>query len=83
MFDPGTLDDLSRRLADTIPAGVQHLREDLQKNFRAVLQGTLTQLNLVSREEFDVQREVLARTRAKLDALEVRVAELEKQQPSR
>lgn len=83
MFDSHTLDDLSKRLAETIPAGLQHLHEDLQKNFRAVLQGSLARMNLVSREEFDVQREVLARTRAKLEALEAQVAELEKLLPSR
>lgn len=79
MFDPSTLDQFSKKLADVLPAGVQHLRNEWQKNFHAVLQGALTQLNLVSREDFDVQREVLARTRAKLEHLEARVADLEKQ----
>jgi hypothetical protein len=83
MLEPDTLDEVSKKLAAVIPAGLQHLREDLQKSVRAVLQGTLTQMNLVSREEFDVQCEVLARTRAKLDALEAQVAELEKRLPSR
>ncbi len=83
MFEPATLDEISKRLTAVIPAGVQHLSDDMQKSFRAVLQGTLAQMNLVSREEFDVQCEVLARTRAKLDALEAQVAELEKRLPSR
>jgi ubiquinone biosynthesis accessory factor UbiK len=83
MLDPTALDELSKRLADSIPAGLQQLREELQKNFRAVLQGTFSQMNIVSREEFDVQREVLARTRAKLEALEALVADLEKQLSSR
>lgn len=78
MFDPHTLEDLSKRLAETVPAGLQHLRDDLQRNFHAILQSSLTRMNLVSREEFDVQREVLAVTRTKLATLEARVAELEK-----
>jgi len=83
MFDPTSLDELSKRLAESIPAGLQQLRDELQKNFRAILQGTLSQMNLVTREEFDVQREVLVRTRAKLEALEAQVAELEKQLSSK
>lgn len=83
MFEPNTLDEVSKRLAAVIPSGLQHLREDMQKNFQAVLQGTLAQMNLVSREEFDVQREVLARAQAKLDALEAQLAELEKRLASR
>jgi BMFP domain-containing protein YqiC len=79
MFDPASLDELSKRLADAIPAGLQQIRDELQKNFRAILQGTLSQMDLVSREEFDAQRDVLARTRAKLDAMESQIAELEKQ----
>jgi hypothetical protein len=51
---------------------------DLEKNLRAVLAGVFARLDLVTREEFDIQREVLTRTRAKLEALEARVAELEK-----
>lgn len=79
MFDPASLDELSKRLADALPGGLMQIRDEIQKNFRAILQGTLSQMNLVSREEFDVQREVLARTRAKLEALEAQIAELEKQ----
>ncbi|RYU62005.1 accessory factor UbiK family protein [Methylolobus aquaticus] len=79
MFDPASLDELSKRLADAIPGGLVQIRDEIQRNFRAILQGTLSQMNLVSREEFDVQREVLARTRAKLEALEAQIAELEKQ----
>jgi ubiquinone biosynthesis accessory factor UbiK len=83
MFDPSSLDSLSQRLADATPAGLRHLREEMQRNFRAILQGTLARMDLVSREDFDVQREVLARTRAKLESLEARVAELETRLPPR
>ncbi len=79
MFDPKVLDDLAKRFADSVPSGVRHLQEDIERNFRATLQTGLAKLNLVTREEFDVQSAVLARTRTKVEALERRVAELEKQ----
>jgi ubiquinone biosynthesis accessory factor UbiK len=77
MFDPKSIDDIASRLADTIPAGLQNLKEDLDKNFHAVLQSALGKLDLVTREEFEVQKAVLAKTRSKLEDLEKRVAELE------
>jgi BMFP domain-containing protein YqiC len=77
MFDPKQLDDLARRLSASMPKGVQVLQEDLNRGFRATLEAGLGKLDLVTREEFDVQAAVLARTRAKLDALQARVAELE------
>ncbi|HKJ08984.1 MAG TPA: accessory factor UbiK family protein [Gammaproteobacteria bacterium] len=77
MLDPKTLDDLAQRLAGSVPSGVRELQQDLEKNLRATLQASLARLDLVTREEFDAQREVLARTRSKLQALERRVAELE------
>lgn len=76
-MDPKTLDDLARRLAEAVPPTVRGLQEDLQKNLRAGLQAAFARLELVSREEFDVQTEVLARTREKLEAMEARVAQLE------
>ena len=76
-MDPKILDDLSRRLVDAIPAGIKDLQHDLGKNFRAVLQSTFAKMDLVTREEFDIQAAVLGRSRAKLEALEKRVAELE------
>jgi hypothetical protein len=77
MLDPKTLDDLARRLADAVPPGMRSLRDELQKNFRAVLQATFAKLDLVTREEFDLQQAVLTRTREKLDGLIARLAELE------
>jgi ubiquinone biosynthesis accessory factor UbiK len=77
MLDPKQLDDLARRLAESMPEGLKVLREDLSRGFRSTLEGGLGRLDLVTREEFDVQAAVLARTRAKLDALAARVAELE------
>jgi BMFP domain-containing protein YqiC len=76
-FDPRLIDDLARRLAGSVPESVVALRRDLELNFKGVLQGQLARLELVTREEFDVQAAVLKRTRAKLAALEKRLAELE------
>ncbi len=79
MLDPKLFDDLSKRLADGMPKGVQALQDDLQRNLRAGLESAFGKLNLVTREEFEVQQAVLARTRDKLKALEARVAALEAQ----
>lgn len=76
-FNPQLLDDLARRLAGSVPESVAALRRDLEQNFKGVLAGGLAKLDLVTREEFDVQAAVLKRTRAKLAALEKRLAELE------
>ena len=76
-FDPRLIDDLARRLAGSVPESVMALRRDLEQNFKGVLQSQLAQLDLVTREEFDVQATVLKRTREKLAALEERLAALE------
>jgi ubiquinone biosynthesis accessory factor UbiK len=72
-----TIDRLAKRLADAVPEGLRSVRDDLEQNFRSVLDSGLARLDLVTREEFDVQQAVLARTRQKLDALERRVSGLE------
>lgn len=77
MIDLNHLDDLARRLSDLVPPGLRESREELQGTFKTVLQAGLAKLDLVTREEFDVQRAVLLRTREKLDALEQTVAALE------
>ena len=66
----------ARRLAGAVPENVSALRRDLEQNFKGVLQSQLTRLDLVTREEFDVQSAVLRRTREKLAALEQRLAEV-------
>jgi BMFP domain-containing protein YqiC len=76
-MDARSLDDLARRLAAAVPPGLTALRRDLEDNFKAVLQAGLSRLDLVSRQEFDVQAAVLRRTREKLEALEARLATLE------
>ncbi|TWT22701.1 accessory factor UbiK family protein [Luteimonas marina] len=77
MIDLNHIDDLARRLSGLVPPGLRESREELQENFRAVLQSGLGKLDLVTREEFDVQRAVLLRTREKLEQLQGVVAELE------
>ena len=76
-MDPKIIDDLARRMSEAVPASLRHLRSDMEQNFRGVLRGGLERLDLVTREEFDVQQGVLARTREKLKALEERLAKLE------
>ena len=72
-----SIDKLAKTLAETLPQGLRSVRDDLEKNFRAVLQSSLGKLDLVTREEFEVQEAVLARSREKLDALEARLAKME------
>jgi BMFP domain-containing protein YqiC len=76
-FDPRLIDDLAQRLAGSLPESVVAMRRDLERNFKGVLQARLAKLDLVTREEFDVQSAVLRRTREKLAELEKRLGELE------
>ena len=76
MIDLAQLDELARRLSSLVPPGLREGREELQQNFKSVLQAGLGKLDLVTREEFEVQRAVLARTREKLEALERDLAAL-------
>ncbi len=73
-------DEMSQKIASLLPPGVQELKQDAEKNIRAALQSSFQQLNLVTREEFDVQQALLQRSREKLEALERRLAALESQQ---
>ncbi len=72
-----SIENLARKLAEAVPEGLRSMREDLESNFRGVLRSGLAKLDLVTREEFEVQEAVLARTREKLEALEARLGELE------
>jgi BMFP domain-containing protein YqiC len=77
MPDAKDLEDLAARLARTLPPSLRGLKNELEDNFRAVLRGRLEKLDLVSREHFDIQTELLARTMARVKALEARLTQLE------
>jgi hypothetical protein len=72
-----SIDELARRLAESVPQGLRSMKDDLEKNFQSVLRAGLGKLDLVTREEFEVQEAVLARTRQKLEALEERLISIE------
>jgi len=76
MNDP--LEQLTKRISSLIPGDVKHMQDDIEANIRSLLQSTMTKMNLVSREEFDVQSAVLQRTREKLEQLEQRMEQLQK-----
>ncbi len=80
MLDPKIFDDISKRLAGSIPPGMQSLHDDLQRNLHTTLESALSKLNLVTRDEFDIQQAVLHRTRQKLELLEAQLRALEIQQ---
>ena len=76
-MDSQFVEGLARRLADSVPGNLRSAGEDLEQNFRGLLQSAFERMELVSREEFDIQRKVLERTREKLEALETRLTGLE------
>ena len=71
------IEEIARRLMDNLPPALRATQRDLESNFRAVLRASLGKLDLVTRDEFDVQTRVLERTRARLEALEARVRGME------
>lgn len=77
MIEPRHLDELARKLTAMMPASVQHLHADIERNLKAGLAGTFQRMELVTREEYEVQAALLARSREKIDALEARVKALE------
>ncbi|MCD6039787.1 MAG: hypothetical protein K0S27_1187 [Gammaproteobacteria bacterium] len=72
------LNDLTQRLCETLPSHFKEIKKDVEKNFCAILQSTFNKLDLVTREEFDAQAKVLARSRKKIEALEADIKKLEK-----
>ncbi|MXP50519.1 accessory factor UbiK family protein [Pantoea sp. Eser] len=79
MIDTKKIEQLARQVHEAMPKGVREFGDDVEKKIRQVLQAQLTRMDLVNREEFDVQTQVLLRTREKLAALEQRLAQLESQ----
>jgi len=76
-FSKDVLDSLQQKMPEGITTGLQGLQSDIEQNIRAAIEANLKKLNLVTREEFDIQQQVLLRTREKLEALEKKVADLE------
>lgn len=77
MIDPKKIEQIARQVHESMPKGIRDFGDDVEKKIRQVLQSQLTRLDLISREEFDVQTQVLLRTREKLTLLEQRLSELE------
>ena len=82
MFPPKQLEDLAKKLFTALPASLQTLENDIQQQFKDILAATFTRMDLVTREEFDVQIKVLARTREKIDALQNQIDLLLKEKNS-
>jgi len=78
MFNPQKLEDIAKQVNEALPAGVKNFGEDVERKIKQVLQAQLGKLDLVTREDFEVQTHVLLRTREKLTAVEARMSELEK-----
>lgn len=80
MFDPKQCDALAKRLFAALPASLQNIEKDIQDKFKEILSAAFAHMELVTREEFDVQTKVLARTREKMEQLEQQVQRLLQQE---
>lgn len=76
MFDPKNFEDLAQKLYTALPSSLQNFENEIQQKFKEILNAAFTRMDLVTREEFDVQLKVLARTRAKIDLLETEIQPL-------
>ncbi len=76
MFNPKQFDDVAKKLFAALPTSLQNIEKDIQQKFKEILQSTFSRMDLITREEFDVQAKVLARTREKLEHLQRQVEEL-------
>lgn len=77
MIDPKEINAFFHEVVDALPPGLKNMPSEAKANFKSCVQSALQKLDMVSREEFDAQAAVLARTRKKLTALEKKIAELE------
>jgi hypothetical protein len=77
MIDTKKFEEVVQSFTNALPSGFTNIQADVEKNVRAAMSATFAKLDLVTREEFDIQTQVLHRTREKLEALAIRVAELE------
>lgn len=77
MFDPKKLEEITKQITASMPEGMKSFAEESEQKVKQVLQAQFSKLDLVTREEFDIQNQVLIRTREKLEQLERRLEELE------
>ena len=77
MLDPKQFDELARRFSESLPPGMREFQQEVEKNVRAAMQAAFARMDLITRDEFDAQAKMLARTRARLQELEKQVAALE------
>jgi len=77
MIDNQTINRLSEKINELLPPGLQQVKSDFDARLKTLLQQQLAHYDMVSREEFDIQAKILARTREKLEAIEARLKELE------
>lgn len=80
MIDLRMIDELTRKLGESLPPGMNQAKEEAETHFRSILTSTFERMNLVTRDEYDTQCAVLARTREKLEALEKRLDEMQSDQ---
>ncbi|GAA3548530.1 ubiquinone biosynthesis accessory factor UbiK [Zobellella aerophila] len=78
MLDPKKLEEIAKQIQSNLPSGLKNMGEEAEKRIRTVLQAQLGKLDMVTREEFDVQTKVLLRTREKLNEMEAKLALLER-----
>ena len=83
MFDPKQFEELAKKLYTALPTSLQNFENEIQEKFKEILQSAFTRMDLVTREEFDVQVKVLARTREKIDALQTQVQTILEKKPSK
>ena len=76
-IDNGKIDNLIKKILSTLPADLRQAKADMEKNLKAIISAGLAKMDLVTREEFDVQAELLARTRASLEKIQRHLAEIE------
>ena len=76
MFNPKQFEDLAKKLYTALPTSLQNFENEIQQKFKEILQSTFARMDLVTREEFDVQTKVLARTREKVESLQAQVQTL-------
>jgi len=77
MENKNTFDDLAKKITGLLPGNIQQIQQDLESSIKNLLQNSLSKMNLVTREEFDVQSALLARTRKKIDQLEKQLSKIE------